>query len=81
MNMPISELNERDTRAIEANVVSSAPPVAEIKDGVTHETRQTPIEPHGARGLKPPDLNLGIHLTAVRRLAREGSRPPCVEQS
>ena len=37
-NMPVSELIERDTRAIEASVVSSAPPVAEIEDGVMHET-------------------------------------------
>ena len=32
-NMPVSELIERDTRAIEASVVSSAPLVAEIEDG------------------------------------------------
>ena len=52
-NMPISELTEHDTRAIEASVVSSAPPVVESKDGVTHETRPTPTEPHGARWLEP----------------------------
>ena len=34
-DMPISELAERDTRAIEASVVSSTPPVAETMDGVT----------------------------------------------
>ena len=54
-NMPVSELTERDTRAIKASVVSSAPPVAETEDGVTHESRPTPIESHGARGLEPPD--------------------------
>ena len=54
-NMPDSELTERDTRAIEASVVSSAPPVAETEDGVMHETWPTPFEPHGARGLKTPD--------------------------
>ena len=37
-NMPVSELIERDTRAVEASVVSSAPLVVETKDGVTHET-------------------------------------------
>ena len=47
-DMPISELTERDTRAIEASVVSLAPPVAETEDGVTHETRSTPTEPNGA---------------------------------
>ena len=55
--MPVSELAERDTRAIEASVVSLAPPVAETKDGVTHEIRPTPTNPHGARGLELHDLN------------------------
>ena len=72
LNMSVSELAERDTRAIEASVVSSAPPVAETEDGVMHEIRLTPTEPHGARGLEPLDLNSGIHLTKVRRPAREG---------
>ena len=43
-NMPVSELTELDTRAIKANVVSSAPPVVETKDGVMHETRPTPTK-------------------------------------
>ena len=34
-NIPVSELTERDTRAIEASGVSSTPPVAETTDGVT----------------------------------------------
>ena len=34
-NMPVSELTERDTRAIEASGVSSTPPVTETADGVT----------------------------------------------
>ena len=55
LNMPISELTERDTQAIEASVVTSAPLVAETEDRVTHETRPTPTEPHGARELEPPD--------------------------
>ena len=54
-NMPVSELTERDTRAIEASVVSLAPPITETEDRVTHETRPTPTEPHGARVLKPLD--------------------------
>ena len=37
LDMPVSELTERDTSAIEASVVSSAPLVAETEDGVTHE--------------------------------------------
>ena len=35
-NMPVSELTERITRAIEASDVSSTPPVAETADGVTN---------------------------------------------
>ena len=55
LNMPINELTKHDTRAIEASIVNLAPPVVETEDGVTHETRPTPTEPHGARGLEPPD--------------------------
>ena len=44
-NMPVSELTEHDTPAIEASVVSSAPLVVETEDGVMHETRLTPTEP------------------------------------
>ena len=71
-NMPVSELAKRDTRAIEASVVSSTPLVAETADGVMHETRPTPTEPHRARGLKPPDPNSRIHLIRIRRPAYEG---------
>ena len=56
-NMPVSELTERITRAIEASDVSSAPPVAETADGVTHRTRPTPTEPNGAQGLRLPDTD------------------------
>ena len=48
-NAPVSELTERVTRAIEASDVSSAPPVVETADGVTHKTRPTPTEPNGAQ--------------------------------
>jgi len=57
-NMPVSELTERDTRAIKASVVSSAPLIAKTEDGVTHDTWPTPIEPHRAQGLEPPDPRL-----------------------
>ena len=33
-NVPVSELIERDTRAVEASIVYSAPPIAKIEDGV-----------------------------------------------
>ena len=45
MNVPVSELIERDTRAIEVSVINSAPLVAKTEDGVTRKTRPTPIRP------------------------------------
>jgi hypothetical protein len=45
MNIPVSELIERGTRAIEASVVNSAPSVVEIEDGVTRENTADPIRP------------------------------------
>ena len=60
MNVPVSELIERDTRAIETSVVSSAPLVAETTDGVMHEIRPIPTEPNRARGLEPLDPSSGI---------------------
>ena len=36
-NVPVSELVERDTRAVEASVVHSAPPIAKTEDGVTRK--------------------------------------------
>ena len=71
-DMPISELAEHDTQAIEASVIRSAPLVVETTNGVTHKTRSTPTEPNGARGLEPPDPDSGIRLTEVRRPAHEG---------
>ena len=71
-DVPISELTERDTRAIEASVISSAPLVVEIEDVVTHETWPTPTEPHGAWGLEPPDPKSGVQLTGVQRSACKG---------
>ena len=71
-DMPISELTERDTQAIEASVISSAPLVVETEDRVTHETWPTPTESHRAWGLEPPDPKSGVQLTEVRRPAREG---------
>ena len=49
-DLPISELAERDTRAIEASVISSTPPIVETMDGVTHKTRLTPTKPNGNEG-------------------------------
>ena len=41
-NIPVSELIERDTQAIEASVVNSAPLVTEIEDGVAHKNTVDP---------------------------------------
>ena len=51
LDMPVSELTERVTQAIEASVVSSTPLVAEIVDGVTHKTWLIPTKPNEAWGL------------------------------
>ena len=56
-NVPVSELTECVTRAIEASGVSSAPLVVETADGVTHETQPTPTEPNGAQGLRTPNTS------------------------
>ena len=55
MNIPVSELIERNTQAVEASVANLAPLVAETEDGVMRETWPTPIRPQGARGLVPLD--------------------------
>ena len=47
-NVPVSELTERVTRAIDASDVTLALLVAKIMDGVTHETQPTPSKPNGA---------------------------------
>ena len=41
-NIPVSELIGRDTRAVEASVVYSAPPIAKIEDGVMREITANP---------------------------------------
>ena len=41
-NIPVSELIERDTRAIEASVVNLAPSIAKTEDGVTRENMADP---------------------------------------
>ena len=40
--IPVRELSEHVTRAIEVSNVSSAPPVVKTVDGVTYETRPAP---------------------------------------
>ena len=50
-NMSVSELTERDTRAIEASVISSAPLVVETADRVTHEIQPSPMRLGGSSRL------------------------------
>ena len=58
LNMPISELTERVTRAIEASDVSLGPPVVKTVDRVTHEnSKPTPSEPNRAQGLGTPNTS------------------------
>ena len=52
-NMPVSELTEHVTRAIESSDVSSTPPVVETMDGVMiTKTSRPSTGPHYARGLE-----------------------------
>ena len=48
--MPVSELIERDTQAIEASVVSLAPLVAEAEDRVRMKHGQPLSDPKGLEG-------------------------------
>ena len=61
-NIPISELAERDTRAIEATVVSSTPPVVETVDGMTITKMSRP-------STRPP-----LRVGAPRKLDSQGDR-------
>ena len=62
-DIPVRELTEHVTRAIEASDVSSAPSVVETADAVTHGTRPTPTKPNAAQRLRLPDANSGIQPT------------------
>ena len=44
MNIPVSKLILHDTRATEASVVNSAPPIMETEDGVTRENMADPYQ-------------------------------------
>ena len=56
-DMPVSELTERVTRAIEASDVSSAPPVAETADGLTiTKTSRPSLDTCYARGSRKVEL-------------------------
>ena len=73
-NIPVRELTERVTRAIEASDVSLAPLVAETMDGVTHKTQLTPTKPNGAQGLKTPNASTVFGSMAPTRLIPRHAR-------
>ena len=52
-DMPVSELTEHVTRAIEASDVSLAPPVMETTDGVMHESDPNRAQRGSTRCLDP----------------------------
>ena len=78
LDMPISELTERDTRAIEASDVSSTPTVAETADGVmiTKTSRPSTGPPlHvGARGKLDSQ---GDRMRGLRMMAQIQGRGMC----
>ena len=75
-DMPVSELTERVTRAIEASHISSAPPIAETADRVMHGTRPTPTEPNEPQGIRSPETDSGNQPTVqVTGNTNLGKRP------
>ena len=54
-NVPVSELTEHVTRAIEPRDVSSDPLVVETTAGVMHETQLIPTKPNWAQRLRTPN--------------------------
>ena len=77
-NVPVSELTERVTRAIEASDVSSAPLVAETMDRVTQKTRPTPTMPNGAQVARH---RLGKSTTRAGRGRDTHGRTPQPEET
>jgi len=77
-NVPVSELIERDTRAVEASVVNSTPPVAKTEDGVTHETWPTPIRPQQGSGTQAARSD--IERPRFEGRPAKDTRPPRVKQ-
>ena len=75
-NMPVSELTERVTRAIEASDVSSTPPVAETIDGatITKMSRHSiaPLLCAGARGKLDLQGNRTHGHRTIAKILRKG---------
>ena len=78
MNIPVSELIERDTRAIEASVVNSAPPVVETEDWVTRENIADPYQTLKGSGAQAARSK--IERPRFEGWPVKGLRPPCIKQ-
>ena len=78
MNVLVNELIERNTRAIEASVVNSTPPVAKTEDGVTHEKWPTPIRPQQGSGTQAARSD--IERPRFEGRPAKDTRPPRVKQ-
>ena len=72
-NLPVSELTERVTQAIEASDVNSTPPVAKTADGVNdHEDKPTPDRTPATRG---GTRKVGLTRRPNARSQNDGSDP------
>ena len=78
-NIPVNELIERDTRAIEASIVNSAPPVVETEDGVTRENTADPYQT--LRGSGARAARSKIERPRFEGWPTKGPRPPRVKQA
>ena len=58
MNIPVSELIERNTQAIEGSVVNLAPSVAKTEDGVTRENTVDPYQTLRGSGARAARSNI-----------------------
>ena len=58
LNIPINELTEHDTQAIEATGISSTPPVVETADGVTITKMSRPLTGPPLRAVARGKLDL-----------------------
>ena len=70
-NMPVSELTERDTRAIEASDISLTPSIVETTDGVTITKMSRPsTEPLLCVGARGKSDSLGDRTCGHRTMAQ-----------
>ena len=79
-NVPVSELTEHVTRAIEASDVSSAPPVARNRRWGNAQNSTDPYQsPMGLWGSSRPTLTQESDRPRFEGWPAKGSRPPRVK--